>query len=37
MLVEAAQKRGDFHEDFLAVVVRQRPDRSSKPVMSPIR
>ncbi len=37
MLVEAAQKRGGFHEDFLAVVVRQRPDRTSKPVMSPIR
>ena len=37
MLVEAAQKRGDFHEDFLAVVVRQRPDRTSKPVMSPVR
>ena len=37
MLVEAAQKRGNFHEDFLAVVVRQRPDRSSKPVMAPIR
>ena len=37
VLVDAAQKRGDLHEDFLAVVVRQRPDRSSKPVMSSIR
>ena len=37
VLVEAAQRRGDLHEDFLAVVVRQRPDRRSEPVMSPIR
>lgn len=33
LLVDAAQRRGDFHEDFLAVVVRQRPDRSSKSVI----
>ena len=37
VLVDQAQKRGDLHEDFLAVVVRQRPDRTSKPVLSPIR
>ncbi|MBA3461630.1 MAG: hypothetical protein H0T46_16830, partial [Deltaproteobacteria bacterium] len=37
VLVDAAQKRGDLHEDFLAVVVRQRPDRRSEPVMSLIR
>lgn len=37
VLVDQAQKRGDLHEDFLAVVVRQRPDRTSKPVMTPIR
>ena len=36
VLVEAAQRRGDLHEDFLAVVVRQRPDRQSKPVVTPI-
>lgn len=37
VLVEGALRRGDLHEDFLAVVVRQRPDRRSEPVMSPIR
>lgn len=37
MLVDAAQKRGNFQEDFLAVVVRQRADRRSAPVMSPLR
>ncbi len=37
VLVDAAQKRGGLHEDFLAVVIRQRPDRSSKPVVSFIR
>ncbi len=37
VLVDAAQKRGDLHEDFLAVVIRQRPDRSSRPVMTLIR
>jgi len=37
VLVDQAQKRGDLHEDFLAVVVRLRPDRTSKPVLSPIR
>ncbi|CAN5880429.1 hypothetical protein BH11MYX3_BH11MYX3_15050 [soil metagenome] len=34
VLVDAAQKRGDLHDDFLAVVIRQRPDRSSRQVMS---
>lgn len=37
LLVDQAQKRGDLHEDFLAIVVRLRPDRNSKPVLSPIR
>ncbi len=36
VLVEGALRRGDLHEDFLAVVVRQRPDRRSEPVMTPI-
>ncbi len=33
LLVEAAVKRGDSAEDLLAVVVRQRPDRRSEPVL----
>ncbi|MFN0246112.1 MAG: SpoIIE family protein phosphatase [Kofleriaceae bacterium] len=33
LLVDTAAKRGDSHEDLLAVVVRQRPDRRSEPVM----
>ncbi len=32
LLVENAAKRGDQHEDLLAVIVRQRPDRRSEPV-----
>lgn len=36
VLVELAVRRGDLHEDLLAVVVRQRPDRRSEPVVSPI-
>ncbi len=34
VLVDAALRRGDLHEDFLVVVVRQRPDRRSEPMMS---
>lgn len=34
VLVDAALRRGDLHEDFLVVVVRQRPDRRSEPVIS---
>jgi hypothetical protein len=34
VLVDAAIRRGDLHEDFLAIVVRQRPDRRSGPIMS---
>jgi len=34
VLVEGALRRGDLHEDFLVVVVRQRPDRRSEPVIS---
>jgi hypothetical protein len=34
VLVDAALRRGDLHEDFLAVVVRQRPDRRSEPLIS---
>ncbi len=33
LLVEMAVKRGDSDEDLLAVIVRQRPDRRSEPVM----
>jgi GAF domain-containing protein len=33
LLVETAVKRGDSDEDLLAVIVRQRPDRRSEPVM----
>lgn len=33
ILVETAAKRGDSDEDLLAVIVRQRPDRRSEPVM----
>lgn len=33
VLVDAAVKRGDLHEDLLAVIVRQTPDRRSEPVM----
>jgi hypothetical protein len=37
VLVEAAAKSGEPHEDFLAVVVRQRPDRRSEPVLATTR
>ncbi len=33
ILVETAVKRGDTHDDLLAVIVRQRPDRRSEPVL----
>jgi hypothetical protein len=33
LLVETAAKRGEQSEDLLAVIVRQRPDRRSEPVM----
>lgn len=33
ILVETAAKRGDSAEDLLAVIVRQRPDRRSEPVL----
>ncbi|MDB4960380.1 MAG: protein serine/threonine phosphatase [Myxococcales bacterium] len=34
VLVDVAIRRGDLHEDFLAVVIRQRPDRRSGPIVS---
>ncbi|MBA3452154.1 MAG: SpoIIE family protein phosphatase [Deltaproteobacteria bacterium] len=34
VLVDSALRRGGLHEDFLVVVVRQRPDRPSGPMIS---